>query len=137
MRLRLSTDRIGLVVAIGCGLHCAALTGAFMLWPALWLNRRLWESGLWQSLRHLELGLLFGAWALIILASWAGWRKHRRLHPSIVGLVGTTIMTVAILTPLHFSGMWVSLLSLFGGVTVAVAHGLNLRLYRRLHSRGA
>ncbi|NBB92078.1 MAG: MerC family mercury resistance protein [Gammaproteobacteria bacterium] len=133
----MSTDRIGLIVAIGCGLHCAALTGAFMLWPALWLNRRLWESGLWQSLRHLELGLLALTWTLVLAASWLGWRRHRCLHPTAIGLAGAATMTVAILTPLHFSGAWVSALAVAGGIAVAVAHGLNLRLYRRLHRGGA
>ncbi|WP_376693933.1 MerC domain-containing protein [Wenzhouxiangella sp. EGI_FJ10409] len=137
MRFRLSTDRIGLFVAIGCGLHCAALSGAFLLWPALWLNRRLWESGLWHSLRYLELGLLALAWTLVIFASWLGWRHHRCLHPAVIGLTGAMVMTVAIVTPLHFSGFWVSVMALLGGLTVAAAHWLNLRLYRRLHQRGA
>lgn len=133
MRLRPSTDRIGLIVSIGCGLHCAALTAAFMLWPALWLNRQLWESGLWQLLRYVELGLLVLTWALVVSASWLGWRRHGCLHPAIIGLVGAGLMTLAIFTPLHFSGAWVSMLALAGGLTVAVAHGLNLRLYHRLH----
>lgn len=131
-----STDRIGLIVAISCGLHCAALTVLFVMWPALWLNRRLWESGLWQSLRYVELGLLILTWGLVLAASWRGWNRHRCLHPVLIGLAGALAMTVAIFTPLHFSGAWVSLLALAGGVTVAVAHALNLRLRRRLHRGG-
>lgn len=131
--VRRSTDRLGLFVALGCGLHCAALTGVFLLWPALWLNRQLWESGLWQSLRYLELGMLFMTWALVALASWLGWRRHRCLHPAAIGLIGAITMTVAILTRLHFSGYWVSLLALGGGLAVSLSHALNLRLYRRLH----
>jgi hypothetical protein len=132
-RLAGSTDRLGLFIALGCGIHCAALTGVFLLCPALWLNRQLWESGLWQSLRYLELGLLVLAWALVAFASWFGWRQHRYLHPAAIGLTGVLVMTVAILTPLHFSGMWVSLLALGGGLAVAISHALNLRLRRRLH----
>jgi hypothetical protein len=134
--MRLSTDRIGLIVAVSCGLHCAALTVLFVAWPALWLNRRLWESGLWQSLRYLELGLLILTWVLVLAASWLGWKRHHRRHPVLIGLAGVLAMTVGIFTPLHFSGAWVSMLALAGGVTVAVAHALNLRLRRRLHRGG-
>lgn len=132
-RFTQSADRLGLFVALGCGLHCAALTGAFLVWPALWLNRRLWESGLWQSLRFLELALLCLAWTLVAVTSWLGWKRHRQLYPAAIGLSGALTMTVAIATRLHFSGFWVSLLALAGGVAVTVSHALNLRLHRRLH----
>jgi len=124
---------VGLFVALGCGFHCAALTGAFILWPALWLNRQLWESGFWHWLRLAELGLLGVTWALVVLTAWFGWKRHRHLYPAAIGLAGLLTMSVAIATRLHFSGAWVSLLAVAGGLAVATFHLLNLRLNARLH----
>lgn len=123
-------DRLGMVVAIGCGVHCAAMTVIFLTWPALWLNRSLWERGVWKHLLLLEWSLLGLAWLLIVTAAVAGWFIHKRVIPGLVGLTGIGAMSLAILSPLHQLGYWGSGLALCGGLMVAVAHWLNLRLIR-------
>ncbi len=125
------TDRLGMIIAVGCGLHCAAMTVAFLAWPALWLNRGLWERGIWKQLIVLEWSLLGLAWLLILTASIVGWFTHRRWPPILIGLAGAGLMTVAIISPLHTLGYWGSSLALAGGIMVATAHWLNLHLTRR------
>jgi len=124
-------DRLGMIIAIGCGLHCAAMTLVFLTWPALWLNRSLWERGVWKQLMVLEWSLLGLAWLLILTASFNGWFTHRRWAPSLIGLTGAGLMTVAIVSPLHTLGYLGSSLALAGGILVAVAHWRNLQLLRR------
>lgn len=121
-------DRLGMIIAIGCGIHCAAMTIAFIAWPALWLNRNLWERGVWQQLILIEWALLALAWLLILTTAIHGWFAHRRWLPPALGLTGVTLMTTAIISPLHTLGYWGSGLALAGGILVAGAHWFNLRL---------
>lgn len=120
-------DPIGMIVSLGCGLHCLALTLAFVFYPTLWLNRKLWESGLITRLLWMELGLLILAWILVLLAFAAGWRRHRRRTPLLIALVGLALLTTAIRTQLHFMDYWGSLTALVGGLLLFWAHWLNFR----------
>ncbi|QOC22615.1 MerC domain-containing protein [Wenzhouxiangella sp. AB-CW3] len=128
MRFSRWPDRLGMVIAIGCGIHCAAMTIAFLAWPALWLNRSLWERGVWQQLIVVEWTLLGLAWVLILSTSVLGWLGHGRWQPPVLGLAGISLMTASIVSPLHTLGYWGSGLALLGGVMVATAHWMNLRL---------
>ncbi len=124
-------DRFGMIMALGCALHCLALTLVFVLYPALWLNRRLWESGLIRQLFYLETGLLAATWLVVIVAFVIGWRRHHRLVPVSLAVAGLALITPAILvTELHFRGWWGSGLAVAGGITLALAHWLNLRAAR-------
>lgn len=128
-------DRLGMLIAIGCGVHCAAMTVVFLAWPALWLNRSLWERGLWKQLILIEWTLLSLAWLLILTSTIYGWFIHRRWSPGMIGLIGAGLMTVAILSSLHSLGYWGSALALIGGIMVASAHWLNLRLLHHCQLR--
>ena len=95
-------DRFGMIIAAGCAFHCATITVMFLLYPALWLNRRYWEIGLWQKLLWLEWGLLGATWVLVVLAMTFGWRQHRRSGPATLATVALLCLSLLILTPLHF-----------------------------------
>lgn len=121
-------DRFGMLVAVGCGLHCAALSLAFLLYPALWMKRKYWEMGLWQKLLWLEWGLLATAWLLVIVAMFPAWRRHRHWGPAMLAAASLLIMTGVITTSLHFANRWMSLVTLAAGLLLAAAHFWNLRL---------
>ena len=121
-------DRIGMFVAIGCGVHCAALSLAFTLYPTLWLNRRYWEMGLWQKLLWLEWVLLVSAWLLVLAAMLPGWLRHRHPGPVVLAVLSLGIMTVVITTSLHFANRWMSVVTLLAGLMLASAHYWNLKL---------
>lgn len=121
-------DRFGVVIAIGCGVHCAALSLVFILYPTLWMKRKYWEMGLWQKLIWLEWGLLATAWVLVLLAMIPGWLRHRRPGPALLALASLVVMTAVITTSLHFAHRWISLLTLAAGLLLAGAHLWNLRL---------
>ena len=121
-----------MLVSLGCGLHCMALTAAFALYPSLWLSRSLWESGLLRKLFWLELGLLVLAWAMAVAALTAGWFCHRRWPPPVLGLAGLAMITPAILlADLHRAGFLGSGIALTGALVLITAHWLNLRSARR------
>lgn len=121
---------LGMIVSIGCGLHCLALTMLFLLYPGLWLNRRYWEMGLWKKLLWVEWGLLAVASLLVLVAMAAGWWLHRRRVPALIALLGLGALATATLTPLHFQGYWGSVLALSGALLVAAGHWLNFRQSR-------
>lgn len=124
-------DRLGLLASIGCGLHCAAMSIMLMLFPALWLNRSLWESGLWQNLVLLELSFLVLAWIFALIAMSAALFRRRNIGPPLLAVPGLALLTGAIATPLHNQPLVGSLIALTGGLILAVAHGWNLIHLRR------
>lgn len=101
-----------------------------MLWPALWLNRRLWESGLWQKLLWVEWTLLTMAWLLASLAMVQAWRRRRVIGPGLLALAGLILLSLAILTPMHGSRT-ASGMALVGGIATAAAHFWNVIGIRR------
>ncbi|OAB59171.1 hypothetical protein AY599_05545 [Leptolyngbya valderiana BDU 20041] len=111
-----------MVVAIGCGLHCATLTVVFLSFPTLWLNRRYWEIGLWQKMLWLEWTLLAIAWLMMLTSLWFHGLGKGRRWSGLMGLVGLVSMTVLVLTPLHFASPWVGLAMLASGLMVGLAH---------------
>ncbi len=121
-------DRLGMLVAAGCGLHCAALSLLFILYPALWMNRKYWEIGLWQKLLWLEWGLLATAWLLVVVAMASGWLRHHRIGPGLLAAASLVLMTVVVTSALHFASQWMGLVTLGAGILLAGAHYWNLRL---------
>ena len=124
-------DRLGLLASIGCGLHCAAMSAMLMLYPTLWLNRSLWESGLWQNLILLELWFLVLAWVFAVIAMSAALLRRRNFGPPLLAVPGLVLLTAAIATPLHNQPLVGSLIALSGGLILAAAHGWNLIHLRR------
>jgi len=136
MAYRAWPDRLGMAVALACALHCASLTLIFLLYPAVWLNRSYWESGLWHKLFWLEWGLLALTWLILIAAMLLGWWRHRHVGPALMALTSAGMLTALIATPLHFSGRWTALAAVGAGLLIAVAHFWNLRL-GRCHKQSA
>lgn len=120
-------DRLGLLAAIGCGIHCAAFSIVLLLYPALWLNRGLRESGLWTVLWWTEYTMLGLAWLLAVTAAVVAWVRCGSRLPAVLVALGLALLTIAIATPLHGTSPTISLIAVAGGLLVAGAHWLNLR----------
>lgn len=124
-------DRIGLVLAVGCGLHCAALTAVLLLYPTVWLDRSLRASGLWTVTWWTEWLLLASAWFFASVASGiALWLRRERIAPAFA-VAGLALLTIAVASSLHDSSPWAAGLALLGGLLVGSAHWLNLRAISR------
>jgi hypothetical protein len=136
MKTKTWPDLLGMIAALACSIHCAALTAIFALYPTLWMKRKYWDMGLWQKLMWLEWSLLGLAWLLLFVAMAFGWSRHRHCGPGLLGLAPLALMSALILTPLHFSGTWTSFAAVAAGLLVALAHGWNLRLARRVRGVG-
>jgi hypothetical protein len=121
-------DLLGMIAALACAVHCAALTTIFTLYPALWLKRRYWEIGLWQKLIWLEWALLGLSLLVLVGAMSLGWRRHRQIWPILLGSSALLVLAILILTPLHFAGPWTRYVAIAAGLLIAGAHFWNLRL---------
>ncbi len=137
MRFRRWPDWVGSLIAFSCAMHCASLTVIFTLYPTLWLNRRYWESGLWQKLFWLERGLLALTWLIWTGAAVQGWQKHRRVGPAVLGSVALVGLTLLILSPLHFSGTWTGAAAVIAGLSMVTAHLWNLLAARQAEDERA
>jgi len=120
-------DRLGMVVATACGLHCATLTVVFLSFPSLWLNRYYWEIGLWQKLVWLEWSLLAIAWLLMLSTLILNGRPRGHWLTTLSGLLGLSGMSLLVLSPLHFSSPWIGLAILTCGILVGLSHFARLR----------
>lgn len=123
-------DRAGAVVSGVCAVHCAGLGLVFLLYPGLWLRRQRWPVDL-QWLLYLEWALAGVALLLAVLAFAHGWSRHRRILPAALGLPGLGLLATGIFTDLHWQPPLGSAVVLCGGLLLASAHLLNLRLARR------
>ncbi len=121
-------DRVGMLVAAGCGVHCAGLSLLFLLYPTIWMKRKYWEMGLWEKLIWMEWSLLAIAWILVIIAMVSGWRHHRQIGPGLLAAVSLILMSLVVTTSLHFANQWMGLATLGAGILLAASHYWNLKL---------
>ncbi|MBX3724449.1 MAG: MerC family mercury resistance protein [Xanthomonadales bacterium] len=133
-------DRVGMLLALGCALHCLMVPVMFALLPGLVLALHSFQD----PLRPLAIGLLrlqaLEGWLVAVALAWAaaalvlGWRRHRRLLPGGLALLGAGSFLLALSR--LFPGRWLhaGLLAL-GGVLLALAHWSNLRAFDRRPGR--
>lgn len=125
-------DRIGMLLAMGCALHCLLVPVLFAVLPGLALALHSFHD----PLRPLAIGLLrlqaLETWLVVAALSWAGaalalgWRRHRRFLPGGLALLGAGSFLLALSRLLPGRWLHAGLLAL-GGVLLALAHWCNLR----------
>lgn len=80
-------DWVGIVASVGCAIHCAAMPFVISLLPAFGLSFLADESfHKWMAL---------ACFVIALVAFIPGWRKHRRVLPAVIALVGITVITSA------------------------------------------
>jgi hypothetical protein len=114
-------DRLGAVGAFICALHCALIPVALAVLPALGLGLVAWHG--------LELAFSGFATLLAITSLWLGYRNHRAYHAWLLVAPGLLAIWGAVLyPPLHDSVLPHAIAMTLGGVLIAIAHLVNLRL---------
>ncbi len=78
-------DLTGLVASIGCAIHCAAMPIVIGYLPALGLD--------WIATQGFHQVMAVLCSLIAISAFLPGWRKHQRLMPAAVGLVGLALIS--------------------------------------------
>ena len=113
-------DRIGFAASFLCALHCALLPLALALMPTLGLSMGGWVD-IDQAVT--VFATLLGCTTLAI-----GWRRHRAFRAWMLLVPGLVLVWVGAFSPLHDHGPLHAGLMTVGGLMIAGAHLLNLRL---------
>lgn len=116
-------DRLGVVASTLCAIHCALLPVAAALLPALGLGAGGWVD--------LDQGFVIFASILAISTLGLGWRRHRAYRAFALLVPGLVLVWSGAFSPLHDHDARHLLVMTVGGVLLALAHLVNLRLTHR------
>lgn len=121
-RLR-KADRVGFTASLLCAIHCALLPIGVALIPALGLGI--------GGIVDFDQAFVVFAGLLGATTMTLGYRRHRAFHAWVLLLAGLVLVGAASFTPLHSHGLGHAALMTVGGLALAGAHLLNLRLTHR------
>jgi hypothetical protein len=114
-------DRLGAVGAFICALHCALIPVALAVVPALGLGLVGWHGAEWAFTVFATL--------LAVTSLYLGYRGHRAYHAWLLVAPGLALVWVGLLyPPLHATVVPHAVAMAVGGVLIAAAHLVNLRL---------
>lgn len=113
-------DRVGFAASFLCAVHCALMPVLLALLPAFGLN-----AGGWIDIDQafVVFATLLGATTLTL-----GWRRHRAYRAWALLLPGLLLVWAGAFTSLHDHGLLHAAVMVAGGLLLAGAHLLNLRL---------
>jgi predicted hotdog family 3-hydroxylacyl-ACP dehydratase len=121
-------DLTGIILSFTCLIHCLALPLALLLAPAL---------SRWIALPEgVHAAILLLALPAAAIAMRDGWRRHRRLAPAMLAVVGLGLLALG----LSAHEGWITaadpesadrLLTSIGAITLAAAHLVNWRWRHR------
>lgn len=114
-------DRLGAVGAFICALHCALIPVAFAVLPTMGLGLVAWHGYEW----------IFSLFATVLAVTslYLGYRNHRAYHAWLLVAPGLVLIWAAYLyPPLHQTVLPHAIAMATGGVLIALAHLINLRL---------
>lgn len=113
-------DRVGIVASTLCAIHCAVLPLAAALLPSLGLSAGGWVD--------LDQAFVVFASILALATLTLGWRRHRAYRAFALLVPGLTLIWLGAFSPLHGHDLKHLLVMAIGGLLLALAHLVNLRL---------
>ena len=118
-------DGVAVCLSMLCLVHCLAL-------PILIASLPLFAASMVTNERF-HLRMLLAVVPTSVLALGSGFRTHRLRVPPVLGAFGVSLIAGAAFGPdlIGMSRFMDTAVTVVGGLTLAVAHGLN---YRRLHA---
>ncbi|QAU23446.1 MerC domain-containing protein [Dyella sp. M7H15-1] len=116
-------DRLGATASFLCAIHCAALPFVLAILPLLGLS--------FLADHAFERGFVLFASALAMFALVSGYRRHHRLLPLRLALTGLALLVVGVTFAENVSIVLHSVFVTCGGMLVASAHFVNLRIDRQ------
>ena len=108
-------DRLGIMAAIACAVHCAALPLLFTTLPLIGLE---FLANIWVEVTMICISLLLGCYSLS-----KSYPKHRCLKPTILLLIGFIFIAVGHFLLHDFEAFLIPI----GGLILAAAHFVNWR----------
>ncbi len=116
-------DRLGATAAFLCAIHCALLPFVLALLRLLGLD--------FLASHTFERNFVLFACMLATATLVSGYRRHGRPLPLCLALPGLLLLLVGVIFATHYSIVLHSVMVTCGGLLVASAHFVNLRLDRQ------
>ncbi|MEZ0469546.1 MerC domain-containing protein [Luteimonas salinilitoris] len=113
-------DRVGFAASFVCAVHCALLPVALALLPALGLNFGGWID--------FDQAFVVFATLLGLTTMSLGYRRHRAFRAWALLLPGLVLVWLGAFSSLHDHTLGHAAIMVAGGLLLAGAHLLNLRL---------
>lgn len=113
-------DHVGFAASFLCAVHCALWPWLLALAPAFGL-----ELGGWVDL---DQAFVVFATLLGVSTLGLGWRRHRGFHAWILLIPGLALVWAGAFSPLHNHSISHAVVMTMGGLLLAAAHMINLRL---------
>jgi hypothetical protein len=121
-----AADRLGATASFLCAIHCAAMPFVIALLPLLGLS--------FLASHRFEEGFVAFACVLATAALVSGYRRHHRRTPLMLATPGLILLILGV-TFLHGGSLVVhSVLVTCGGLLLAAAHFVNLKVDRSGHA---
>lgn len=121
-----TADRVGFAASVLCAVHCAMVPILLALVPAMGLKVAGWVD--------IDQTFVLFATLLGLTTMTLGYRRHRTFRAWALLLPGIALIWLGSFTPLHDHGVAHVVVMTLGGIALAAAHGLNLRLSHRTPS---
>lgn len=118
-----AADRFGAMASFLCAIHCAALPFVLALLPVVGLE--------FLADARFERAFVVFACALALLTLVNGYRRHRRPTPLMLAFPGLSLLLLGVTVAEQYPPQLHSALVTCGGVLLASAHFVNLRIDRR------
>lgn len=116
-------DRLGIMAAIACAVHCAALPLLITTLPLIGLE---FLANIWVEITMICISLLLGCYSLN-----KSYPKHRSLTPTILLLVGFVFIAFGHFLLHDFEAFLIPI----GGLLLATAHFVNWKTLKlRIHN---
>jgi hypothetical protein len=118
--LAVTGDRVGMFGSMLCAVHCALLPLVIAALPALGMGALPW----------IDIDQAFTVFAtfLGITTLSLGWRRHRAFRAWLMLIPGLALVWLGSFTPLHDHSVAHVVVMVVGGLAIAAAHFVNLRL---------
>lgn len=113
-------DRVGMVGSMLCAVHCALLPFVIAVLPALGVGALPW----------IDIDQAFTVFATVLgvtTLSW-GYRRHRAFRAWLMLIPGLALVWLGSFTSLHDHSTAHVVVMVGGGLAIAAAHFVNLRL---------
>ena len=121
----LVADRVGAAASFLCAVHCALLPFVLALLPFIGLA--------FLADHRFERGFVLFACVLAALALGRGYRRHADPLPLLLAAPGVTLLVLGVIFLDGHTLIVHSVLVAFGGLLLAAAHFVNLRIDRHIH----
>lgn len=116
-------DRLGAMAAFLCAIHCALLPFVLALLPLLGLG--------FLGTHAFERNFVLFACLLATATLVGGYRRHRRPLPLSLAFPGLLLLLVGVIFAENYSIVLHSVMVTCGGLLLASAHFVNLRMDRQ------